>query len=461
MCNKVSICSLILAAVYFTSCLTHNEDKKAKTNIEARKQNIVVILADDMGYGDLSCYGQPVIKTPQLDMMAAQGIRLTSFYVSSSVCTPSRASLLTGRYPLEVGLPNVLMPESEVGLRQSEVTLGEALKGVGYSTMYIGKWHLGDQEKYNPIYHGFDDYYGILYSNDMMPPWVDTKKPLSLMHGTKVIEYPVEQPTLTERYTEWGLQFIEAKKDKPFLLYLSYAMPHVPVFASQKFKGKSVGGLYGDVIETIDWSVGEILKKLKDLQLDENTMVVFLSDNGPWQLMPERMFGNDTIKPWHCGSAGPLRGSKGTTYEGGVRVPAIFWWPGKIPGGQVSADLATSMDIFPTILNIAGAKMPADKHIDGHDLMPFLQKKEPSPTHEYLYYMRWDLEGIRVDEWKYRNAAMENSDKRVDELYNLDTDAGEKFNLIKYYPEKLKELKARMIKSDSALHAHMDTTLQY
>ncbi len=432
-----------------------------KMNHTLRNPNIVILLADDMGYGDLSSYGNPIIHTPQLDKMAAEGIRLTSFYVGSSVCTPSRAALITGRYPLRAGLPNVLMPESPIGLRESEITMGEALKNAGYQTMYVGKWHLGDQEKYNPVNNGFDDYYGLLYSNDMMPPWVKTKKPLSLMHSKQVIEYPVEQTTLTERYTEWGKDFIDNNRDKPFLLFLSYSMPHVPVFASEKFAGKSRGGVYGDVIETIDWSVGEILQKLKDLQLDENTMVIFLSDNGPWQKMPERMFSNDTIKPWHCGSTGPLRGSKGDTYEGGVRVPAIIRWPQKIPAGKVSSDLVTAMDLFPTILNAAGAEMPRDTKLDGNDITAFLQGKESSPTKEYIYYMGWDLEGIRVNNWKYRNTAGTDKSGRLEELYDLNTDPGEKFNVAQYFPEKLNELKERMQLEDKKLQSEIVPVEKY
>ncbi len=446
--NFATYCALASAGFLVVSC-------KVKKEMEAVPPNFIILLADDLGYGDLGCFGHPTIQTPCLDRMASEGIRLTSFYVSSSVCTPSRASLLTGRYPLRVGLPNVLMPDSELGLPGFELTLGEALKQAGYQTMYIGKWHLGDQEKFNPVYNGFDDYFGILYSNDMMPPWVETEKPLSLMHGTKVFEYPVMQQTLTERYTGWGLEFIEKQKENPFLLFLSYAMPHVPIFASERFSGASRAGLYGDVIETIDWSAGEIMRKLDELGLEGNTMVIFLSDNGPWQNMPERMFGNDTIKPWHCGSAGPLRGSKGNTWEGGIRVPAIFRWPGKIPAGQVSADLVTSMDIYPTILKAAGAMIPDDREIDGNDLMPFLQGKELSPTSEYLYYMRWNLEGIRLGNWKFRNGAAAPGSDPAEELYDLETDPGEKFNVAGYFPEKAKELKTRMNELDGRLRARL------
>jgi arylsulfatase A-like enzyme len=452
--NNTTRFALASAGLFLFSC------QKKEQNVTV-PPNFIILLADDMGYGDLGCYGHPTIKTPSLDRMAEEGIRLTSFCVSSSVCTPSRASLLTGRYPLRVGLPNVLMPGSEHGLPDSELTFGETLKSVGYQTMYIGKWHLGDREKFNPVKHGFDDYIGILYSNDMMPPWVETEIPLSLMHGTRAIEYPVIQQTLTERYTYWSLEFIEKHKKEPFLLVLSYAMPHVPIFASEKFCGTSRAGLYGDVIETIDWSTGQILNKLDELGIDNNTMVIFLSDNGPWQNMPDRMFGNDTIKPWHCGSAGPLRGSKGNTWEGGIRVPAIFRWPGKIPSGQVRADLVTSMDIYPTLLKAAGAKVPDDREIDGIDLMPFLQGKELSIAREYLYYMRWDLEGIRCGSWKFRCATVYPGIKPVDELYDLDSDPGEKFNVAGYFPEKAKELKSRMEELDGKLRAKIPSTGRY
>src|SRR5690606_14337094 len=281
----------------------------------------------------------------------------------------------------------------------------------------------------------------LLYSNDMMPPWVDTQKPLTLFHGYEPIEYPVTQQTLTERYTTWGMDFIRQHKDKPFLLYLAYSMPHVPIFASEKFEGTSRGGTYGDVIETIDWSVGQLLAQLRELGIDEQTLVVFTSDNGPWQNMPERMFSNDTIQPWHCGSAGLLRGSKGDTYEGGSRVPALLRWPGTIPPGQVSADLVTAMDLFPTFARAAGARLPYDRELDGNDLLPFLRSETPSPTKAFLYYLRWELQGVRVGNWKYRVAQSDGTqDHSVEEeLYDLEIDPSEKFNRIEALPEKARE----------------------
>jgi len=443
MRNLQNIGLAVLALIFILSCQPGKQQ-------ENRPPNVIVLLADDMGYGDLGCYGHPTIRTPNLDRMAAEGIRLTSFYMGASICTPSRAALLTGRYPLRTGLPNVLLPESNHGLPVDEITLGEALKEAGYRTMYIGKWHLGDREQYHPLRHGFDDYYGLLYSNDMMPPWVDTQKPLALFHGYEEMEYPVQQQTLTERYTTWGMDFIRQHKDGPFLLYLAYSMPHVPIFASERFTGTSRAGLYGDVVETIDWSVGQLLAQLRELGIDDRTLVVFTSDNGPWQNMPQRMFSNDTIQPWHCGSSGPLRGSKGDTYEGGSRVPAIFRWPGTIPGGQVSADMATAMDLFPTLLNAAGAPLPEDRVLDGHDMLPFLQGEAPSPTGTYLYYLRWELQGIRVGSWKYRMVPSA-SGQASEELYELESDPGEQFNRIGEQPTKAAELKAHMIQEDEKL----------
>jgi len=298
-----------------------------------------VIFADDLGYGDLGCFGHPTIPTPNLDRMAAEGVKLTQFYSASSVCTPSRAALLTGRLPIRSGMCSdkrrVLFPNSGGGLPASEVTIAKALKTKGYATACVGKWHLGHLPKFLPTNNGFDEYFGIPYSNDM--------RPSPLLDGTKTVENPAKQTTLTRRYTERAIDFIGRNKDKPFFLYFPHTFPHVPLFASKTFKDKSLRGLYGDVVEELDWSVGQIRKTLRRLRLAERTLVMFTSDNGPWLIM--RLRG---------GSAGLLRGGKGSTWEGGMREPFVAWWPGKIPAGSVGTELACTMDIFSTCLALAG-----------------------------------------------------------------------------------------------------------
>ena len=402
--------------------------------------NIVILFADDLGYGDLSCYGHPNIQTRHLDRMAAEGIRLTSFYVSSPACSPSRASLLTGRYAIRCGLPHVLGPESQNGLAGSEITLATALKEKGYRTKAVGKWHLGHAEKeFMPTSHGFDSYFGLLYSNDMIKPWVQTDKPLELYRDLDPIEHPVDQTTLTLRYTQEAVKFIEENKDFPFFLYLPYSMVHLPIHTAPQFKGKSRGGLYGDVVEAIDWSAGQILDTLNKLGLDERTIVIFTSDNGPWLNLPDRMLqeGNER---WHAGSSGLLRGYKHTTYEGGPRVPGIVRWPGHIPAGQVSPEMATTMDLFPTLLNAAGLSVPDDRAIDGRDILPLLQGKGPAPVRDFYYFRSDVLQGVREGAWKLRytrhlRPELDNDQPITPELFNLDLDPSEQYNRAGEYPE--------------------------
>lgn len=407
--------------------------------------NIVVLFADDLGYGDLSCYGHPTIRTPNLDRMAREGIRLTSFYAASPGCSPSRAALLTGRYPLRCGVPTVYGPETLKGLPESEITLADILKKQGYRTMAVGKWHLGHAKRdYMPTSRGFDHYYGLLYSNDMKKPWVQTDRPLALFRDLDSIEHPVDQASLTRRYTEECISFIRTSQKDPFFLYLPYAMPHLPIAASEKFTGASRAGLYGDVIEEIDWSVGRILETLKETGADSRTIVIFTSDNGPWSNMPPRML-QEGIEKWHAGTTGHLRGAKWTSYEGGYRVPAIIRWPEKIPPGQVSADPATTMDLFTTVSRAAGADIPEDRIIDGRDLRPFLEGRSESPSQLFFYERGLMCEAVRQGRWKYRLS----NDARTDvepgrppepELYDLDVDPGENHNLAGRFPDKVNEM---------------------
>ncbi len=422
-------------------------------NSENTQPNIILIFADDLGYGDLSCYGHPTIHTPNLDNMAHEGVKLTSFYVAASVCTPSRAALMTGRYPHRVGLPGNLGPGSEGGLSLEERTLAEALKEVGYRTAAYGKWHLGAVTGYMPADRGFDEYLGLLYSNDMIPPWVNTKRPLYLYQNNEPIEEPVDQTLLTQTYTEAAINFIKNANGEPFFIYLPHSMPHMPVYASESFQGTSKGGRYGDVIEEIDANVGKILDVLKEEGLDDNTMVIFTSDNGPWRNMPPRMYNTEPVEKWHGGTTGPLYGAKGTSYEGGFRVPAIIRWPGKIPAHQLNTELCTSMDIHATILELAGAKA-LEKPLDGKNIWDLLTEEAPSP-HEYFFYFSGKrLDGIRDEEWKLRVAIpadrwtspeLNTGDEPVvTELFNLKNDPFEHFNMAEEYPDKVHELKEDM-----------------
>ncbi len=407
--------------------------------------NIVVIFADDLGYGDLSVYGHPTIHTPRLDRMAQEGIKLTSFYVSSPACSPSRFALLTGRYPIRANLRWALGPEEDWSLPDSELTLAEALKAQGYRTAAIGKWHLGSRPGSFPTEHGFDSYYGLLYSNDMMPPWVQTERPLELWRDTLAIEYPVDQNTLTERYTEEAIRFIRDARDAPFFLYLAHSMPHVPLHTSERFRGRSAGGLYGDVIETIDWSAGQILDVLAEEGLTDRTLVIFTSDNGPWNEMPDRMFREDRIKPWDAGTAGPLRGTKATTWEGGVRVPFIARWPGRIPEGQVSAEMATTMDVYATLLELTGAEGPSDRVVDGFDIWPLLTGQAGTPR-EYFYYVYPDrLEAVRDRDWKLVMRQADPESSASPELYDLRVDPYERYDLAAAHPDVAERLKHRLI----------------
>ena len=346
---------------------------------ESRRPNFVIILADDLGWGDLGCYGHPKFKTPNLDRMASEGARLTNFYSTCPYCAPSRVSLLTGRYQFRSGVTTNPAPDAginDVGIPASEITLAEAFHSSGYGTICIGKWHLGHKPEFYPTRHGFDEYLGILYSNDM--------RPVQLIDGEKVAEYPLVQATLTKRYTERALDFIQRHKDRPFFLYFPQAMPHKPLAASETFYKKSGAGLYGDSIAELDWSVGQMLAKLKQLDLDDHTLVFFTSDNGPW----------------YGGSTGGLRGMKGNCWEGGIREPLIARWPGKIPPGHVSQAPAMIPDLFATCLTIAGIPLPIDRILDGKNILPLLTSEAKSP-HEAIFSMQGPrLNTVRSGQWK-------------------------------------------------------------
>ncbi len=425
-----------------------------------KKPNVVLIFADDMGYGDLSSFGHPTIHTPNLDQMAREGTKLTSFYATAPVCTPSRAALLTGRYPVRAGQPGNLGPGSKGGLPLSEITLAQLLKKQGYRTACIGKWHLGyDPEEYMPTSRGFDSYYGLLYSNDMIPPWVQTDKPLKLYRDTTPIEHPVNQNTLTERYTEEAVKFIKESKDQPFFLYLPHSMPHLPVLTSEKFQGKSRAGLYGDVIETIDWSVGQILKTLKEEGIDDDTLVIFTSDNGPWLNLPNRMLAGG-VERWHAGFKNLLRGSKGQTYEGGLRVPCIVRWPNQVKADRRTAETACTMDLFATIAHLAGAELPSDRVIDGKNIFPLLQGEKESPREEFFYFRGKNLEAVRRGPWKLRMSRshrldLDKGDPLTPELFNLDIDPAEQYNFAEREPEIVEELKKKLIAMAKELKANL------
>jgi arylsulfatase A len=427
---------------------------------EKRPPNLVILFCDDLGYGDLGCFGHPTIRTPHLDQMAREGMKFTNFYAAACVCTPSRAGLLTGRLPVRSGMCSdrrrVLFPDSAGGLPEHEVTLAEALKERGYATGCIGKWHLGHLPPYLPTSNGFDSYFGIPYSNDM-DRVADSKlgrsiflKPrieywnVPLLRDTREIERPANQHTITRRYTEEAVQFIRANRDKPFFLYLAHNMPHVPLFTSKAFANKSLRGLYGDVVAEIDWSVGQVLDVLRKEKLASRTLVAFTSDNGPWLIFDQL-----------GGSAGLLRGGKGSTWEGGMREPCLMWWPGVIKGGSVCTDLASTMDLYTTGISLAGGKVPKDRIVDGVDLTPVLKGTGSSPRQSMFFYRGTRLFAVRKGPYKahfltqagYGQARPEKHG--VPLLFQLEHDPSEKYNVARAHPEVLAEI-AKLVEDHQA-----------
>lgn len=426
--------------------------------------NIIIIFTDDQGYGDVGSFGATQFTTPHLDKMAAEGMRFTHFYAAQAVCSASRAGLLTGCYPNRIGITGAFYPTSEIGLNTNEETIAEMLKKQGYATGMFGKWHLGHLKQFLPLQHGFDEYFGLPYSNDMWPvdfagkpitedsdrPWKNQFPPLPLIEGdTKISEVKTldDQAKLVTQYTERAQQFIKKHQSAPFFIYLAHTMPHVPLGVSEKFKGKSEQGMYGDVMMEIDWSVGQIMKSLKEYNLDKNTLVIFTSDNGPWL-----NFGN------HAGSTGGLREGKGTSFEGGQREPCIMRWPGIIPQGVVCNKLASTLDIYTTLAAITNSPLP-DHKIDGVNILPLLKGDRKANPREgfYYYYQKNSLEAVRKGQWKlvfphphvsYRNVLPGNDgwpgsyarDTATFALYDLRRDPGEEYDVKELYPLVVLEL---------------------
>lgn len=444
--KRLTICLLLFVLASFASLYGQKESFE--------KPNFIIIFADDLGYGDLGVYGHPSIKTPNLDRMANQGQKWTNFYSAASVCTPSRASILTGRLSVRNGMSShkrrVLFPDSKYGLPANEITLAEQLKYAGYQTACIGKWHLGHKEPYLPTNHGFDYYFGIPYSNDM-----DRNHPLTwtnywqqpdslvktehfnvpLIRNTQVIERPANQHTITKRYAEETISFIKKNKEKPFFIYLAHSMPHIPLFVSEDFEGKSSRGLYGDVIEEIDHGVGSILKTLEEEGLNRNTIVVFTSDNGPWLAFKQ-----------NGGSAGLFRAGKGTTWEGGMRVPGLFWGPGIIQPGVIH-DIGSIMDLFPAFSSMAGLPLPKDRIFDGVDISETLIHQQSSARKTLFYYRGTDIYAVRhgnfkahfITEGEYGEFG-EREVHIIPILYNVAVDPSESIDVAEEYPEILKEI---------------------
>jgi len=407
------------------------------------KPNIVIIFIDDMGYGDIGPFGATKQKTPNLDRMAREGMKLTSFY-AAPVCSVSRAQLLTGCYGARVSVPSVYAPGSRNGLNPKEFTIAERLKEQGYATMCIGKWHVGDQPEFLPLKQGFDRYFGLPYSNDMQRAAKENgEKVVPLLRDDKVIELLNEeaQTHIVERYTNEALGFIRDNKDKPFLLYLPHTAVHTPIHPGAAFDGKSGNGRFGDWVEEVDWSVGRVLDTLRELKLDEHTLVVFTSDNGPW-----------LIKGSDAGSAGPLRGGKGSTWEGGMREPTLAWWPGKIAPGSACDAVAGTIDLLPTAVALAGGTVPAEPVIDGRDISPLLfGKTKESQREAHYYFAGYNLQAVRQGPWKLAIASQpESMGKGISpdatgkepRLYNLDEEIGEQTNVASKHPEIVAKLQA-------------------
>ena len=444
--KSISNSFLVFAVfLFFFSCSEQSEQQD-------KPVNFVLIYLDDMGFGDITLTGALNYSTPNIDKMAANGLFFSHYYAPQAVCSASRAGLLTGCYPNRVGFSGALDHTANTGINPEEETIAEVLKKKNYATAAFGKWHLGHHKQFLPPNHGFDEYFGIPYSNDMWPNHPTNKNyypPLPLIEGDEVVETNPDQSRFTTEFTERTVDFIQRNRENPFFVYLAHPMPHVPLFVSDKFKGKSEQGLYGDVMMEIDWSVGEILTALKEFQLEENTVVIFTSDNGPWI-----NYGN------HAGSTGGLREGKGTTFEGGQRVPCLVQWKGTVEPGRVDNNLVSGIDILPTIAEVAGTPLP-EKKIDGVSLLPLLKSRDAEPPRKsfWYYYRRNNLEAVRNGQWKlvfpHKGRTYEGfvpgkdgQPGQVNEwseiepgLYNLRRDPGERYNLLEHHPEIAERLR--------------------
>ena len=461
---RFSLRSLIL----FIICVAYIGIFSVNHSIAEDKPNFIVIFTDDQGYNDLGCFGSKTIKTPNIDRLAAEGRKYTSFYTACSVCSPSRAALLTGSYPKRVGMHrHVLFPKSDYGLNGSEHTIADQLKSLGYNTACVGKWHLGHHPETLPRANGFDSYYGIPYSNDMNHPdnsnkpklksdelWANQESAITLWNtplfqNEEIIELPVDQRTITRRYTDKAIEFIKRSKDKPFFLYLPHSMPHIPLYVPDDVYDSNAANAYKCVIEHIDAEVGRIADTVRELGLSEKTYIIYTSDNGPWL-----RFKN------HGGSAEPLRDGKGTTFEGGQRVPCVMWGPGRIPAGTSTDAFTSTMDLLPTITKLSGQPLASDNKIDGFDISSTF-KSDESPRDELIFYSsRGTLEGIRKGDWKYleklpqlNRKQRQNNVKPTPKkfLFNLADDIGEQTNLLEKNPEMVAKLKARMTEADQEI----------
>ncbi len=438
----------------------------------SRKPNFIFILCDDLGYADVGCFGAKGFRTPNLDRMGRQGMKFTDFYVGAPVCSASRAALMTGCYPDRVGVRGALSPtrsgqEYAVGLNPNEITVAEMLKQQGYATACVGKWHLGDVPALLPTSQGFDEYFGLPYSNDMLGPCVnkggddpgkkvnESNPPLPLMEGLETIETCPDQTQLTRRYTERAVSFIKKNQTKPFFLYLAHAMPHVPLHVSTRFSGTSQLGLFGDVMQELDWSVGEVLRTLSDLKIDDNTLVIFTSDNGPWLAKNE-----------NGGHADPLRDGKFTRYEGGFRVPCLMRWPGRIPADRECSEVSSTIDVLPTLARLAGGHVPTDRVIDGRDIWPLMSGKRGAKSpHPFFFY---GTQAVRNGEWKlylpgtydegHRDAEAKYHSGHVTydhvRLYDLSTDISETNEVAGQHPEIVQRLEKLVAEHTADLTAN-------